>query len=123
MSQNEASLRDFNNKGIKKYIYEKALSLWGIHAQIMKAVEESSEFIQSSMKLLFSNKQHSRNFYEPELKNFIEEYADLEIMMEQIEEWYGKNFRNHVNKVKNQKLEKLDKKLKEMENGRVKDSV
>lgn len=105
-------MKNMNQKGIKKYLYQKAWSKYGTRGILEKLVEELGELVQRTMKLVFSGKFLSMNFYDEEPKNFVEEFADVEILMENIEESLGKNFRRHVDLVKSKKLERLGKRLK-----------
>lgn len=87
----------------KKKLYNDAIRLWGIDAQIDMAVEEASEFIKSICKV-------KRTWHELEIVNFFEEMADLEIMLEQMKQLFGCH--SVVEEKKAKKLERLQKKIK-----------
>lgn len=60
---------------IDNYDPEKVLAFFGIESQLIKLMEECSELIKSSAKILTTS--------EASISDFAEEIADVEIMIEQ----------------------------------------
>ena len=81
-------------------LYEKAIKYWGIDFQIRMLAEESAELAVASLHLTRQSKPDS-------LLSFIEEIADVEIMIEQMMMWF--NCRDEVETVKEAKILKLTK--------------
>jgi len=75
-------------------IYEKAVMKFGIDRQVDKLIEESSELVTALL-----HKRHNREH------NVYEEFADLEIMMEQLRPVF--NGGGSVDFWKKEKLERL----------------
>jgi len=66
-------------------LYDLAMQKYGIAAQTVVLCEECSEVIKAASKLLRYGKQGRQDLVEA----FAEEIADAEIMMEQLERYYG----------------------------------
>jgi len=84
-------------------IYEKAVDFFGDNSQKIKAIEELSEFQKEICKDL-NNQGDSYAI--------AEEFADVEIMMNQMEIILSKqipNFDETVEQIRNEKLKKLGK--------------
>lgn len=56
-------------------LYTKALTQWGLRLQVIQLIEEMSELIQALTKFLLDR---------PNWDNISEEFADVEIMVEQV---------------------------------------
>ncbi len=82
-------------------LYELAIKTWGVTAQEGMFVEEIGEVLQAL------NKMH-RTKSGDKVLNFIEEMADLEIMLNQMKCLYPSEY---FNKIKKDKLTKLANKL------------
>ena len=87
----------------KKEIYQKAINQWGRKTQLHQMMEEAAELIVSI--------SHYIRDGENAVDNLIEETADVTIMLEQLEEMFGEDFKNKVECVKLQKLERLQERL------------
>lgn len=96
-------------------LYDKALYRYGYDGQVLKLVEELSELIQILMKEQIQNefKEHQNQFIKTKIIN---EWADVKIMMEQIERYYNADtsidFTAEVEEMMFFKLQKLSQKLK-----------
>lgn len=84
-------------------IYEEALELWGIDAQINIAIEEMAELIVKLAK-------YGRNVNGVTRAEVAEEIADVEIMMKQMRLIFGSTL---VNEFIEQKLNRIRKRLDE----------
>jgi NTP pyrophosphatase (non-canonical NTP hydrolase) len=94
----------------KEELYKKALEKWGMNLQLLMLIEESSEVIQATTKLIRNNKiPITQDYY---IIKLAEEMADLEIMQEQTKLILGKDFQKSVRHYKKVKLERLQELLK-----------
>ena len=84
----------------KKYVYNKAKATWGIDAQVTKAIEELSELQKELCKFLLDDGK---------FENIIEEVADVEIMVEQLELIF--EIGKAVKAVKKKKIKRLSDRL------------
>lgn len=84
-------------------IYKRAIKKWGINAQILMAIEETTELNFLLIKKLREN---------TDVDNWqiAEEVADVEIMLEQIKIIF--DFHSEVDGIKNNKLARLGERLK-----------
>lgn len=83
----------------KKEIYIKALNHFGIENQTMMVFEEMSELQKELCKALRGT---------PSLKNIAEEISDVEIMLEQMKEYYSlHDFVKDCREYKTKRLEKI----------------
>lgn len=82
-------------------VEKKIITTYGIHAQSMIACEELAELIQAISKTLRGG--HGTD-------HLTEEIADVEIMMEQLETFYGID-RRRIDEVKRYKLERQLKRM------------
>lgn len=88
-------------------IYQQAVDTWGAQAQMEMANEEALEFALSIRKQLRKNNDQS-------FANLVEEFADIEIMLEQVELMHSHlGFRDMVNSQKEFKINRLKKRLDE----------
>lgn len=108
----------------RKTIYNKATQVYGHQKQLFQLIEECAEVIKEVNKL-----NRSINLTEPEivkyvfsdgysnkLDNFCEELADLEIMIEQVENMSESGLiRSQIDFYKNIKLEKFQESLENYE--------
>lgn len=82
-------------------VYKRAVAKWGEASQMEMANEEGLEFALAVRKQL--RKNNDKTF-----ANLVEEFADLEIMMEQVELIHGgQDFRAMVNAQKQFKINRL----------------
>ena len=88
------------DKEIREIIYKKAFEKFGKPNQITKAIEEMSELQKELCKVLIG---------EMDLLNIVEELADVEIMLEQLNLMF--NSRAAIERVKEKKLNKLERKI------------
>lgn len=88
----------------KKDVYNKAKQVYGIDAQVTKAVEELAELQKELCKFLL---------YDGKFENIIEEVADVKIMIEQIELIF--EISKAVKTVKKAKIQRLSDRLDEEE--------
>lgn len=88
----------------RKEIYKKAIEKWGAGAQICMTFEEMAELQKELCKDI-----RGRGYEE----NIAEEIADVEIMLEQMKLLF--EVENQVDKFKKYKLERLEERLKNME--------
>lgn len=89
----------------KNILYERAVEKWGLSLQLGMLTEECAELIQAVNK-------YNRG---KGIDNLVEEIADVEIMTEQIN--HVMYLKYMVQKVKEQKLQRLKKMLEEKEDG------
>jgi len=94
------------NKTEQEEIYQKAISKWGYKAQLVMLMEECAELIQASSKMLrYFGQENKDPFW---LCNFVEEMADVEIMIEQFKMMVNNQEEvENVDFIKNMKLSKL----------------
>lgn len=88
----------------KKDVYNKAKATWGIDAQVTKAIEELSELQKELCRFLIDDGN---------MKNIIEEIADVEIMIEQLKLIFDN--KREVKVVKKAKIQRLSDRLDEEE--------
>lgn len=88
----------------KKDVYNKAKHVYGIDAQVTKAVEELSELQKELCKFLLDDGN---------MKNIIEEIADVKVMIEQLELIF--ECKEKVKLIKNAKIQRLSDRLIEEE--------
>ncbi len=88
---------------IEQEIYRSIIEQKGRVPQLMQAMEEASE-LSVALSHFIRNKQDS-------LEEVIGEVADIEIMIAQIKFMFGEKFQENVNKIKQEKLVKLEKLL------------
>ena len=81
-------------------IYEKAINTWGINAQIAMVFEESAELQKELCKNLRGEENRIK---------IAEEIADLEIMLDQMKQYF--NIEDGVEKYKQFKLKRLEERL------------
>jgi hypothetical protein len=86
----------------QRTVYERAVHLWGVEAQIRMATEECGELIIALMKLERLHNGSSQS-------DIINEIADVEIMMEQLRYIFGDGA---VNQAKIKKLFRLEERVK-----------
>lgn len=91
-------------------IYERALKTFGVENQMIKCVEELSELQKELCK-------HSLG--QGNVEHIIEEIADVEIMIDQMKKGLGISFYS-VDKVKKEKLNRLNERLDREEDKRSK---
>jgi NTP pyrophosphatase (non-canonical NTP hydrolase) len=65
-------------------VYDRCLEKWGLESQILMLAEESAELTQASLKMLRKSEKSEKE----QLKNLIEEIADVQIMIEEIEYFF-----------------------------------
>jgi len=89
-------------------LYKKACETYGTNAQLEMVVEECAELILAIKKL----KRNDRNRKEQVKKfhNFLEELADVEIMLEQMRIIYALS-EHKIDSYKKQKLNRLERRL------------
>ena len=83
---------------IEKEIYKMALDKWGLDLQLVMMIEECAELIHAICK-------YKRSWNIEDVDNLLEELADVDIMINQMKEYFDWNI------VKKQKLERLEKLL------------
>lgn len=86
----------------KDRLYDKAIKVWGMRAQIDMAVEECAELIKALQK------RKRVTAYET-IDNILEEMADVEIMIEQLKLMYdySSNDGTKFESIKQMKLKRL----------------
>lgn len=84
-------------------LYKKALKTWGDQAQVMMLFEEMAEL---QKEICHSGRKNKVSFR----CDLINEFADVEIMLEQMHVMYGISYDEIYNK-KKEKLRRLEKKL------------
>lgn len=93
--------------------YKKAISRWGKDAQIQMLIEESAELAEACSRLIKRIMKYKR----PSTKKGINmailliesEIADVEIMCEQMHYIFDGKY---INKIKREKMKRLEKRLK-----------
>ena len=94
-----------NNQGLYD-IYQKAYKKWGIRAEMMMVVEEMAELTQAISKA-------DRKGIYPTQTELVEEFVDVEIMLEQLEVILSDNLHSFNIMKKNMRHDKL-KRLRKM---------
>ena len=89
----------------EKDLYERALRVWGKQPQMLQAIEEMSELTKEILKNVARGKDN--------LNELIEEAADFEIMLGQLNCWYG--IERQVADYKSGKLKMIEQRLDEWE--------
>lgn len=85
----------------RQEVYKKAGEKWGQYSQMEMAIEEALEFALAVRKQI--RKSDDNTF-----AHMVEEFADLEIMMEQVEQMHSDSgFRDMVNAQKVFKIDRL----------------
>lgn len=88
-------------------VYQQAIDTWGAQAQMEMANEEATEFALAVRKQIRKNNDQT-------FTNLVEEFADIEIMLEQVELMHSHlGFRDMVNAQKEYKVKRLKKRLDE----------
>lgn len=90
----------------KERIYKKAMYKWGFPSQVMILMEEAGELIQAASKLC----RKKEGTYNKKIV-FLEEIADMEIMIEQFKFFFQAH--KIVDQIKEKKLKRLKKLLGE----------
>ena len=90
-------------------LYTRAIDHWGI-LQVVMVAEESSELTKTACKYLrYENRDN--------IIKMAEEFADVEIMKEQMEVYFQKEaFSKLIQEFKSKKLKRLEKRINEYEN-------
>jgi len=91
----------------RKKIYKKAFDKWGMNLQLTVLMEELAELIQATSKVIREGDKKTSVW-----RGFVEEIADVEIMIEQIKtcvDW--ENLQYRVDIEKHDKLKRLKKVL------------
>lgn len=88
----------------KREIYEKALSVFGIHSQVHMVFEEMAELQKALCKFERGK---------PDIENIAEEIADVQIMLEQITQFFC--IREQVELEKDKKLSRLWLRMKNVQ--------
>lgn len=98
----------------KDIVYKENLEIWGINAILLKMIEETSELNQQISKFLINyNKYKNNTPYD-----LIEEMVDTEIVLEQLKNYFLKGtFKKIFLDKKNYKIERLNKRIKEIKRG------
>lgn len=91
-------------------IYEDAVETWGREAQLMKAAEELSELAAAINRLLCCEKSGYRS-HEDVLAELMEEWADVEIMLNQLHVMIEMDDETYIGKL--QALEEKIRKARE----------
>ena len=79
-------------------VYEKAMDRWGFKSQSIMLMEECAELIQAVSKLHRTGNPNK----------MYEEIADVEIMIEQIKNFYGDVAEKEIDKHYKNKIERLE---------------
>jgi len=87
----------------RKQIYNKALQKWGFNAQSIMLMEECAELIQAVSKLHRTGNPNA----------MYEEIADVQIMIEQMVEFYGEVAEEEITKHYEGKINRLEERLNE----------
>ena len=99
------------NKVERRKLYVKAIQEWGMTSQLGMLMEECAELIHATHK--FIRKQDSSIRVR---RNFVEEIADVEIMLEQIKfTLYDGDLQDTIKTAKYDKLLRLRDMLEEIE--------
>ena len=88
-------------------ILKMAIEKWGKNAQILMALEEMAELSKELLKNINRNSDNK--------SNITEEMADVYIMLEQLKTIY-KISEDDINNIFKEKINKLEKRLKNKEN-------
>lgn len=88
------------NKPETKKLYRRAVSKWGHKFQLIMLMEELAELIQATSKVLRKGDKETSVW-----RDFVEEMADVEIMIEQIK--YVTSWENLIERIKTAKHDKL----------------
>lgn len=104
--QIEATTQKLTRRQKRVGIYASAVSRWGAKAQIEMLLEESLELALATRKFLRKGTQQSES-------DLAEGIADVEIMIEQIKEYAGPEFKKRVAYTKRSKLRRLQNRIKE----------
>lgn len=89
----------------RKKVYSRAVKTWGAQAQMEMALEESIELALAIRKQIRKNNDQT-------FSNLVEEFADMEIMLEQIEMLHHHlDFRLMVDQQKEFKVKRLKSRL------------
>ena len=91
---------DKPNGLLAEELYDKALKKWGIESQVNMLIEEMAELIIGISKF----RRNGSN-------QFLEEIADVEIMIEQIKRFLGKETNKIIELHKKDKLNRLKDRL------------
>ncbi len=92
----------------RKEVYQQAVDTWGSKAQMEMANEEATEFALAVRKQIRKNNDQS-------FANLVEEFADIEIMLEQVELMHSHlGFRDMVNGQKEFKVNRLKQRLDQL---------
>lgn len=103
------------NKVKANQLYKKAIILWGYPLQLGMLIEECAELIQATNKVL-RNGDSQIDSKSKEFENFIEEIADVEIMLEQIRYMFSWNLLSaRVETAKKKKLLRLEEMINQFE--------
>lgn len=94
----------------KQDLYRKAIDKWGVDAQLDMLAEECAELIHARMRLLRAEAPARAGVLEAAMDHFVEELADVEIVVEQARLIVGPE---RVDEAKQRKLERLEKMLEE----------
>lgn len=86
----------------KKDVYNKAKQIYGIDAQVTKAIEELAELQKELCRFLIDDGT---------MKNIIEEIADVKVMIEQLELIF--ECKAAVKTIKGEKIQRLSDRLDE----------
>ncbi len=91
-----------------KKVYRKAWDKFGTDAQLMMLMEECAELIQATSKVIRQRKSKTSCW-----RNFIEEIADVEIMIDQVKVMVDyENIQKRVDTEKHDKMLKLKELVK-----------
>jgi NTP pyrophosphatase (non-canonical NTP hydrolase) len=96
----------------RRKLYERALRLKGIENQLDITIEECAELIQALIKL---KRTHDKYDVEVIKEHLAEELADNQIMAEQLVISFGTEFAEQIINHKNNKLNRLRKRLDVLE--------
>jgi DNA-binding transcriptional regulator GbsR (MarR family) len=87
-------------------ILSKAIAVYGVENQTIKAIEEMSELIKELSKVLLGKEDND---------HIREEIADVEIMIEQLKDMYDTHDGKNIEAFRNEKITRLGKRLDEDE--------
>lgn len=91
----------------RKKLYKKAFSKWGMELQLNQLMEECAELIVATNKVIRKYKTDSNVW-----RNFVEEIADVEIMLEQVKtQITWANLEKRIEIDKHDKLLRLEERL------------
>lgn len=95
------------NKIETKKLYKDAVEKWGLPLQFGMLMEECAELIQATNKIMRKESPES-------WKQLAEEMADVEIMIDQLKSVINwQNLETHVAEYKEEKLQRLKKRIEE----------